>query len=156
MKNLIYILIIIAISSCNGLGQNRKANEVKKEFIADFYDKAYYVKMKYDVPICVTLAVCAFETGWNQSPLSRKKNNMFGLMKYCGTDTTYNDTIMIVKPCLKPRTFRTKFDSFEYFGSLIRFSKTYKKTQGLPKIRRMQKLQAVLYRTRQNILPWLP
>jgi len=85
---LLLLTVVTIICFCAPIqGQsNHKLPKFKKEFFDEYYDIAWYIYVKYDVPVGITLAIIATETNYGRKKRMIKRGDLFG------TGKTYNYT----------------------------------------------------------------
>ena len=80
---LLLLTIVTIICFCAPIqGQsNYDLPEFKKEFFDEHVDMAWYIYVKYDVPVSVTLAIIATETNYGRKRRMMKRGDLFGTGK---------------------------------------------------------------------------
>ena len=83
---LLLLTVVTILCFCAPIqGQpNHKLPKYQKEFFDEHYDMAWYVYVKYDVPVGITLAIIATETNYGRNKRMMKRGDLFG------TGKTYN------------------------------------------------------------------
>jgi len=80
---LLLLTVVTIICFCAPIqGQsNYKLPKHQKEFFEGHYDMAWYVYVKYDVPVGITLAIIATETNYGRNKRMMKRGDLFGTGK---------------------------------------------------------------------------
>ena len=85
---LLLLTVVTIICFCAPIQSQSKygISKIKKEFFDEHCDIAWYIYVKYDVPVVVTLSIMASETNYGRKKRMMKRGDLFG------TGKTYNYT----------------------------------------------------------------
>lgn len=113
-----------------GITKKSLNNESKRKFINELYPEAVKVYEQYHILPSVTIAQAILETGWGQSELCTKANNLFGIKadnSWKGKKIKMNTSEYYKQKIVDEfRAYDNKVESVKDYGKFLYSNKRYK------------------------------